>query len=61
MANNRRTFKNSKLPKPIPCETCLNLQYTPTFLESLTNVRKLNTAQEGTAWYHSNGHAVFVR
>jgi len=59
MANNRRKF-SSKPEKPVPCEYCIELKYTPTFVEALQYVRNFASVQAGTDWYHLNGHAVFV-
>lgn len=59
MNKNRRNFTH-KPPKLVPCEQCTGLIKTPTFLESLMVVRKFKTAQDGTDWYHMNGHTVFV-
>lgn len=57
--NNRRKF-TPKTMKAIPCEECLELDRTPTFLVALTTVRNLPSITAGTAWYHMNGHSVFV-
>ncbi len=60
MANNRRKFP-IKSPKPAPCEECIELKYTPSFVEALQYVRNFNTAQASADWYHLNGHVVFVK
>ncbi len=57
MATNRR--KPAKATAP--CEQCIELKYTPTFVEALQYVRNFATAQASADWYHLNGHAVFVK
>lgn len=60
MANTRRKF----IPKPpilVPCETCIELKYTPTYVEALQFVRNFPSVQAGTDWYHLNDHSIFVK
>lgn len=59
MSTNRRKY-TPRQTRLIPCEICIELKYTPTYLEALLFVRNFKTTIEGTDWYHLNGHAVFV-
>lgn len=59
MATNRRKY-TPKQTKQIPCEKCIDLTYTPIFLEALMKVRNLSMPESGLHWYHQNGHAVFL-
>lgn len=61
MANRRTTRPPTKPKTSPPCESCLDLQYSPIFFASLMTVRNFKTEQEGTLWYHQQGHQVFTK
>lgn len=67
MPPTRRRYNNGtaaqiikKIATPTPCESCMNLKYTPAFAESLMTVHKLKPT-EVTHWYHAREHSIFLK